>query len=240
MAVVEKDELWEEVFKKYKLAKDSIDNLLEKSASPKVSDRIPNYKAGTMEFGTYNSDQFVVLFADMRNSTDRSEKIGSKDTFLTIHAIMPALIYIVEAYGGYVIDLPGDGIMALFKENRKNIYWVKDGNNLNDEELGYKTGFTILEMIDEVVNPILNKDGILSVEFGVGVASGNCIVTKVGTDGTYDTKAIGNSINQASKKSDGFREMKISPQIYNSLSEFVGHSMINSVDGWFSYTYSRS
>lgn len=54
----------------------------------------------------------------MRNSTTRAKQIGSAKTFLTMHGIMPAMIYIVEKYQGHVIDLPGDGVMALFKKNK--------------------------------------------------------------------------------------------------------------------------
>ncbi|MFA1822256.1 hypothetical protein ACDX78_19090 [Virgibacillus oceani] len=96
-----------DVLEKYNLAKQSV-QLIEKSASySAISNRLPEYNAENMSFGTYKEDEFVALFADMRGSTKRGKNLGSIGTFLTIHAVMPTLVYIVEAYGGYVIDHHG-------------------------------------------------------------------------------------------------------------------------------------
>ena len=234
MPVVEIETLREEVSEKYDLARRSI-TLLEKASSSEISNRIPNHEAEDMNFGDYKQYNFVVLFADMRNSSVRARELGPKKTFLTIHALMPTLIHIIEAFGGYVIDLPGDGVMALFKNNRQNLVWKNSDDEVKPEDLGFAAGITILEMIKEVVNPIIHEDEIPPIEFGVGLTSGSCVVTKVGTNNTYDTKAIGNCINEASKESNGFKEMKISPRVYNSFNSIWKDGLNNLNNGWFSY-----
>lgn len=216
VTMIQKDKLKSIVLEKYNLAKESISEI-KKFAEYAVSDRIPGYRADSMPFGTYQQDTFAVLFADMRNSTERAIQIGGANTFLTLHAIMPTLIYIVETYGGYVIDLPGDGIMALFKENRKNIHWSDGDVSLNLESLIFECGMEILIHLNGTVNEILAQDKIPQVVFGVGLDIGSVIVTKTGTNNTFDTKALGDCINQAAKKSDGNSEIKLSRNIYNNL-----------------------
>ncbi|MEY7999426.1 adenylate/guanylate cyclase domain-containing protein [Clostridium sp. Mt-5] len=215
------NELKREVTEKFELAKKNVLNELtiDKKFAKDISNNIPNYDINKMKFGAYEKDKFVSFFADMRDSTNRAMDIGAKDTFLTIHAIMPAMIYIIEAYGGSIVDLPGDGVMALFKGNPKNIRWVVGGKYLNEESLAVGCGKDLLTTFEEIVNPILVDNNIKSVTFGVGIDTGEVIVTKVGTDKIRDIKAIGNCINNSSKNSDGSNEIWISVDTYNSMDE---------------------
>jgi len=220
MPVVDKRELANLVKMKYGKAKMSVflqkSLLLEKTGGA-ISDRIPSHPSRKLEFEAFIRDRFAVLFADMRKSTQRALEIGPENTFLTMHAIIPALIFVVEKYKGSIIDLPGDGVMALFKKNN-NIRWEGGkGGLLNKESLSVRCGQVLLETFDEIVNPILIKDAIPPVCFGVGIDSGDVIVTKIGTVSTYDIKAIGNCINIASKLSDGDNETRISPAVHSLL-----------------------
>lgn len=219
MAVIDNAELKRIVLEKYELAKSSL--ILEKSAdfSQNISNNIPGYDIDKLEFAAYDKDNFVTFFADMRGSTTRAERIGDKDTFLTIHAIMPAMIYVVQAYGGKIVDLPGDGVMALFKDNPKGIIWESSTGKeyVNEETLAVEAGKDLLKAFNEVVNPILKNDGIDPVVFGVGIDTGDVIVTKVGTDDIRDIKAIGTSINNASKNCFGKNQIFISPNTYEKI-----------------------
>ena len=42
--------------------------------------------ADYLEFGSYDKDNFAVLFVDMRNSTTRAQRLGAEKTFLSMHA----------------------------------------------------------------------------------------------------------------------------------------------------------
>lgn len=43
--------------------------------------------ADYLEFGSYDKDNFAVLFVDMRNSTTRAQRLGAEKTFLSTHAL---------------------------------------------------------------------------------------------------------------------------------------------------------
>jgi len=235
MSVINMDQVKRKVVEKYSIAQANC--ILEKSGTLKefaaLSNNIPNYDAEKMEFGTYNRDNFVAFFADMRSSTRRALEIGPAKTFLTIHAIMPAMIYIVESYNGYVIDLPGDGVMALFKNNN-SIYWGENNRDyLKPEELAISCGQIMLRAFDEVVNPILANDDIPPVTFGVGIDTGSVIVTKTGTDNTFDTKAIGTCINNAANQSNGIKEIAISSDTYNKIQVSLKNRFTRKSDNWY-------
>lgn len=219
MAVIENIDLKRIILEKYELAKNSL--ILEKSIdfAQNISNNIPGYDIEKLDFGAYHRDHFVTFFADMRGSTDRAHRIGPKKTFLTIHAIMPAMIYVVQAYGGSIVDLPGDGVMALFKGNPNGIIWnsITGKQYMNAESLAVRAGEKLLKAFREVVNPILVKDEIEPVVFGIGVDTGEVIVTKVGTDNTRDIKAIGTSINGSSKNCFGENQIFISPNTYEKI-----------------------
>ncbi|MBM7872025.1 class 3 adenylate cyclase [Clostridium pascui] len=235
MSIINMNQVKQKVEEKYSIARANC--VLEKGAILKeyaaLSNNIPNYDAEKMKFGTYNKEKYVAFFADMRSSTERAVEIGPAKTFLTIHAIMPAMIYIVESYKGYVIDLPGDGVMALFKNNN-SIYWGENTTNyLKPEELAVRCGQEMLRAFDKVVNPILANDDIPPVSFGVGIDTGSVIVTKTGTDNTFDTKAIGTCINNAAKKSNGIKQITISSDTYNKVCENLKNQFTHRADNWY-------
>jgi class 3 adenylate cyclase len=218
---INKFTLKNQIYARFNLAKENIQKRLVKaSRDSAISDRIPNYCAKDLDFSAYKKDSFVALFVDVRNSSKRLNAIGLDNTFLTMHAMIPPMIYITEAYGGYIIDIPGDGIMVLFKDNPKHIYWKKNGKMASDEIIAVDCAHDILEVHKNIVNPLLEENSIPSVDIGIGLDTGEVIVTKIGTEKNYDTKAIGNCINNASKNSSGFNKIIISKSLFDMIPEY--------------------
>jgi adenylate cyclase len=237
MSIVNQDKLKKIVMERFSKAEESV-ALIKKAVFSEsvqvVSNNIAPYDIHKMEFGAYKEDNYVSFFADMRGSSKRPEKIGSIKTFLTIHAVMPAMIYVVESYNGNIVDIPGDGIMALFKENTNGMFWNDDKKKLNPESLAVECGKELLEAITNIVNPLLESKDILPVVFGIGVDVGNVVVTKIGTDKTIDIKAIGSSINNAAKKSKGNSEIYISNEVYKKIPSIIQNGYRPSSEtGWY-------
>ncbi|TCM92711.1 class 3 adenylate cyclase [Paenibacillus sp. BK033] len=179
----------------YKRALDSLNkSMVFHEATAAISDVVPGYKAKSMEFGDYIRDNFTVLFIDMRGSTNRAVNVGPEATFLTMHAYFPAVSYVVEHYGGYTMDFTGDGLMAFFGGNNSGMARVHAMKKAGS------CGRDLLRVISEVVNPILQENGQRwPLKCGVGIDHGNVIVTKIGTDMTFDVKAFGDCVNGAAK-----------------------------------------
>ena len=191
-----------------------------------LSDVIPNYKSDLLDFGAYIEDNFAVLFIDMRDSTNRCEKIGAKKTFLSMHAYIPALLFVVNHYKGHVIDIMGDGIMVFF--------YGKDEGFTNDIAIKNAglCGRDMLTVVDQVVNKILQEDGITyKIRCGVGVDYGKTVITKIGIENVFDVKAFGDCINRASKYSDVDGYVKVSKKVRKHWPKSKGGKISFIADG---------
>lgn len=140
--------------------------------------------------GDYTEGNFVTLFLDIRNSTKRAFDIGAKKTFVTIQGLLPTLAYIVHDLGGFIVDYPGDGIMA---------HWVIGTPSQTAIKAAINAAGWMDDSVNNIINKLLEKNGIPSITCGIGIASGEVIITKLGIDGYYSAKAIGNSVNFAAK-----------------------------------------
>lgn len=176
-----------------------------------ISDRIPGYTADLLKFGTFNEDNFSVLFIDMRSSTTRAQKIGAEKTFLSMHAYIPAMLEVIKHYDGYVVDLMGDGIMVFFGGRKSSLTKVQSVKNAG------LCGLDMLRVLDEVVNKILDDEKIWRISCGVGVDYGKVVVTKIGIEGIFDVKAYGDCINKAAHFADDAQNEVIVSETINNL-----------------------
>lgn len=212
MSKINFDEIYLQTKMHYNQAKKSLEvqkteNCMFEHADA-ISDTIPGYQAEYLDFGSYDKDNFAVLFVDMRSSTKRAQSIGPEKTFLTMHAYIPALLEVIKFYNGKVVDIMGDGIMVFFGGKSSEISKIIAAKNAG------LCGKDMLQVIERVVNRILKEEGIQwSIDIGVGVDYGNVIVTKIGIQEFYDVKAFGDCVNKASKYSNGCNQVKVSKQV---------------------------
>ena len=103
---IDVDVIYSNTYKHYEDAKNNIQKraILEHSFSA-ISDVIPGVEANQLEFGSYDKENFAVLFVDMRDSTMRAQEVGAEKTFLTMHIFLTALLEVVKYYHGKVIDI---------------------------------------------------------------------------------------------------------------------------------------
>lgn len=180
-----------------------------------ISDVISGFEAEKLEFGSYDKENYAVLFVDMRRSTQRAQNVGAKKTFLTMHVYLTALLEVVKYYNGKVIDIMGDGLMVFWggKEAREENYMVK---SIAIQNAGL-CGRDMLKIREQVINPILEIENLgTPVSIGIGVTFDSVIVTKIGIDNSYDVKAFGDCINIASHyANDTENKVKVSKKIKN-------------------------
>lgn len=90
----------------------AIEKRMFENSADAISDVIPGFEADKLEFGSYDKENYAVLFVDMRRSTQRAQQVGPEKTFLTMHVFLTALLEVVKHYHGKVIDIMGDGLMV--------------------------------------------------------------------------------------------------------------------------------
>lgn len=149
-------------------------------------------------------DEFIVLVADMRGSTnhllcaisDSKTKIpfeGVKRIYYETSALLPALNETITYYKGSVTEYLGDGVLALFHyEGDDSIYKAKKAAN-----------DIILEMRNIINCELSQRYGLPEIHLGVGMALSKCLVTQVGSPGNMQPKVFGESVYRATKLSDG-------------------------------------
>ena len=120
-----------------------------------ISDVIPGFEAEKLEFGSYDKENFAVLFVDMRRSTMRAQQVGPEKTFLTMHVFLTALLEVVKYHHGKVIDIMGDGLMVFWggKAAREKDNMVK---TLAIQNAGL-CGIDMLTVRETVINRIIRE-----------------------------------------------------------------------------------
>lgn len=177
-----------------------------------ISDAIPGFEADKLEFGSFDEENYAVLFVDMRNSTKRAQDVGAEKTFLTMHIYLTALLEVVKYYHGKVIDIMGDGLMVFWggKEAREEDNMVK----IEAVRNAGRCGLAMLKVRTKVINKIIVDENLGNeIDFGVGLTFDNVVVTKIGIPGSYDVKAFGDCINVASKYAHSYNRMKVSKRV---------------------------
>ena len=188
--------------------------MFEHSATP-ISDVIPGFEAEKLEFGSYDKENYAVLFVDMRRSTMRAQQVGPEKTFLTMHVFFSALLKVVKHYQGKVVDIMGDGLMVFWggkvareKDNMVKTQAVKNAG---------LCGRDMLTVREAVINRIIQEQNLgPNISIGVGVTFDSVIVTKIGIDDAYDVKAFGDCINVASHYAkETENKVKVSKKVKN-------------------------
>ena len=211
------DKIYKSTWEHYQQAHQSL--IIEERAfahyDSAISDVIPGFEADKLEFGSYDKENFAVLFVDMRRSTQRAQSVGAEKTFLTMHVFLTALLEVVKHYKGKVIDIMGDGLM---------VFW--GGKEARAEENMVKTfaiqnaglcGRDMLVVREKVINKIVSNENLGTlISIGVGITFDSVIVTKIGISGSYDVKAFGDCINIASHYAgQAENQIKVSKKVKN-------------------------
>lgn len=94
--------IYKSTMKHFKLAQKNIQfekRMFEHSADA-ISDVIPGFEADKLEFGSYDKENYAVLFVDMRRSTQRAQQVGPEKTFLTMHVFSYCIIGSCQTLSG--------------------------------------------------------------------------------------------------------------------------------------------
>jgi adenylate cyclase len=191
----------------------AIDSLtFERKAAATMLAALPRY--ARLRLGSAVQVWTATLFVDLRDSTKRAQQLGPRNTFLTMHALLPALAYLTGEYDGYVVGFRGDGLFAAFGLRA-------DGENPSDLDLGMQVqraavcGQTMIEAVRQVVNPILREYDVPgNLRIGVGIDCGQIVITRIGLSDGYETTAYGDSVNGAAKLSGADGMVLLSHEAY--------------------------
>ena len=152
---------------------------------PHLADKILTSRAAMVG----ERKQVTVLFADLKSSMELLADRDPEEARRLLDAVLERMFEAVHRYEGYVNQVMGDGIMALF------------GAPLAHEDHAVRACYAALRMQETVgryAEQIQKTEGI-SVRIRVGLNSGEVVVREIGSDTKMDYTAVGQTTHLAAR-----------------------------------------
>ena len=135
--------------------------------------------------------QVTVMFCDMAGFTSLSEKLDPEKAYAIIDQVYEILIHKVHDYDGTVNDMTGDGIMALFGAPIA----LEDA-----PQRAVRSSLAIHREMARFSDKIKQEEaGVPPLKMRVGLHTGPVVVGTVGNDLRVEFKAVGDTVNLASR-----------------------------------------
>ena len=132
----------------------------------------------------------TVLFADVVGSSTLAERLGAEDARLIVGEAIARAVRIVEAYGGTVKDLAGDGMLALFGAPIAHE---------DDPERAVRAGLEIAATVTAYAEEVQRGWGFEGFGVRIGADTGEVVVGQIGAGSRTEYGATGNAVNVASR-----------------------------------------
>jgi len=132
----------------------------------------------------------TALFADVAGSTALAERLDAEDGKLVVGEAISRAIRAVEAYGGTVNNLQGDGLLALFGAPVAHE---------DDPERAVRAGLEIIATSRAYADEVRRSWGIGDFAMRVAIHTGEVVVGRVGAGGRVEYGVFGDTINTTSR-----------------------------------------
>ncbi len=173
----------------------------------------------------------VILHVDLVSSTSLSMNLPLRRLVPIVQAFTQEMSIIVEAYGGYVFKYVGDAVLAFF-------FTEKDNLNMPCSN-AVSCGLSMVRIMKEGMNTILNENGYPELEIRVGIDVGESAVIQYGLGtnnyaNTEEKEGNENNPDQDAKKHDNItvtREpyLDILGYTINTASKMTGFARPNQI-----------
>jgi class 3 adenylate cyclase len=117
---------------------------------------------------------FVILHVDIVGSTKLSMTVPPDKLAIIVQAFTQEMSMLISAYGGYVLKYVGDAILAFFLSDWDNLQ-VPCSNAVSCAQ-------SMIKVIRQGVNPILNQYDYPELKVRVGIDVGDNVVVQYGWD----------------------------------------------------------
>ncbi|MFL6288493.1 MAG: ATP-binding protein [Actinomycetes bacterium] len=132
----------------------------------------------------------TALFADIVGSTALGEQLDPEDLKLIVADAIARMIGAVEAFGGTVKDLAGDGLLALFGAPIAHE---------DDPERAINAALRIVDDLAQFSEDVERGWGVTGFGVRVGVDTGLVVVGAIGAGGRVEYSALGDAVNTAAR-----------------------------------------
>lgn len=131
----------------------------------------------------------TIFFSDIRGFTSISEKLVPEELVYLLNEYLTEMTSIIITNDGLVDKYMGDAIMA---------FWGAPLEQPNHAEMACSSSLKMIVKLRELQKK-WKKEGIPSLNIGIGLNSGDAIVGNMGSSSRFDYTAMGDNVNLASR-----------------------------------------
>ena len=131
----------------------------------------------------------TVMFSDVRNFTQLSEKRSPAEVLAILNRYLDAMTEIVFAYDGVVDKFIGDGILC---------YWGAFGDADRHARLAARTAARMVARLAEL-NENWRAEGLPELNIGIGINTGEAVFGNLGAGRKVEFTVLGDTVNVASR-----------------------------------------
>src|SRR5215472_11670487 len=132
----------------------------------------------------------TAVFADVVGSTALAERLDPEDVKLVVGEAIARIVGEVDALGGHVKDLAGDGVLAFFGAPT---------TREDDAERAVRCALRIVAEMEEYAREVRRGWGAEGFGVRVGAATGAVVVGEVGAGSRVEYAAFGDTVNIAAR-----------------------------------------
>jgi ABC-type oligopeptide transport system substrate-binding subunit/class 3 adenylate cyclase len=132
----------------------------------------------------------TAVFADLVGSTALGEALDPEEVKLLVGEAVARIVHAVEAFGGTVKDLAGDGVLALFGA---------PVSHEDDAERGVRAAVRIVQDVAAYAGEVAAGWGVEGFGVRVGVNTGSVVLGPIGAGGRVEYAAFGDTVNTAAR-----------------------------------------
>jgi adenylate cyclase len=115
----------------------------------------------------------VIMYADLVGSTNMSMTLPVDKMVTIVRAFSYEISSIVQSHGGYVLKYVGDAVIA---------FYTSGYNNLLSCDKAVHCGSSIITVIKNGINPILNQYDYPELSVKIGIDEGENVIVQYGHD----------------------------------------------------------
>jgi ABC-type oligopeptide transport system substrate-binding subunit/class 3 adenylate cyclase len=132
----------------------------------------------------------TALFADLVGSTALGERLDPEELKLVVGDAVARMVMAIEAYGGTVKDLAGDGVLALFGAPLAHE---------DDPERAVRAALRIADDIESFAREVAEAWGVDALNVRIGVNTGPVVTGAIGAGERIEFGAMGDAVNVAAR-----------------------------------------
>ncbi len=163
------------------ILKHAMGKYVSKDVMKKVMSDIDKLKLGGVR------STVTVLFVDIRNFTQISEKLSPQDVSSILNEYFSTIEPVVGKYHGIVNKYMGDGLLAVFGEPIKNSMHAMNA---------IRCGIEIIEAV-KILREKFIREGKPIINVGIGINTGDVFAGNIGTEERLEYTVIGDNVNLA-------------------------------------------